>query len=374
LNSTLGLVPEDRAQRYAECLLAGVVLNVGGRLDSADDRDCGARFACAIILAMIPSDHDLLKASPLPPDFVFSQSSLQAFHDCPRRFWLTYIEAVPWPALEAIPVQEYERNLRLGATFHRLVERAESGIDENLVGVDLENPLSQWYSAYQNHRPRDLPVEHLEIERTLAIPLLPMPANPSESTGEDAEGYQGKPLNRSDLPSYFLAAKYDLIAAEKDGPVVIIDWKTNRSRSQPSHLAQRLQTAVYPFVLAEASSALAWGPVKPKQIEMRYWFVAEPTQPVCFQYDTQRHEANRERLRSLIAHIVSGQSEPDYPKVPDTEGNRKRLCAYCSFRSRCNRGVHPGILSDIGPDLELELPATESLPGFTLEDIDELSF
>lgn len=43
---------------------------------------------------------------PLLPDtFAFSQSSLQAFADCARRFWLAYVQQLPWPAIEAAPVE-----------------------------------------------------------------------------------------------------------------------------------------------------------------------------------------------------------------------------------------------------------------------------
>ena len=65
----------------------------------------------------------------LPETFAFSQSSLQAFTDCPRRFWLAYVEQLPWPAVEASPVQEYEEHMRQGALFHRLIERAEIGME-----------------------------------------------------------------------------------------------------------------------------------------------------------------------------------------------------------------------------------------------------
>ena len=50
----------------------------------------------------------------LPPTFSFSQSSLQAYEDCPRRFWLAYVEQLPWPAVEASPIREHEALMRLG--------------------------------------------------------------------------------------------------------------------------------------------------------------------------------------------------------------------------------------------------------------------
>ncbi len=79
--------------------------------------------------------------SILPNDFVFSQSNLQAYADCPRRFWLSHVQRLPWPAVEASPVQEYEYVMRLGEAFHRAVQRAEVGIPAELIAAQLEDPL-----------------------------------------------------------------------------------------------------------------------------------------------------------------------------------------------------------------------------------------
>ena len=70
---------------------------------------------------------DLLKSPPgmkseLPPTFTFSQSSLQDYFDCPRRFQLRYIEQVAWPAVETEPMLENERRQQAGLHFHRLVQ------------------------------------------------------------------------------------------------------------------------------------------------------------------------------------------------------------------------------------------------------------
>ena len=39
--------------------------------------------------------------SLLPPDFHFSQRSLQDYVDCRRRFQLRYLQHLAWPAVEA---------------------------------------------------------------------------------------------------------------------------------------------------------------------------------------------------------------------------------------------------------------------------------
>ncbi len=105
----------------------------------------------------------------IPSTFTFSQSCLQAFEDCPRRFWLAFIEQLPWPAVEASPVQEHEALMRQGERFHRLVQRAEIGIDPGAVGAALEAPLADWFAAYGSHRPADLPAQFVEVERVLSI-------------------------------------------------------------------------------------------------------------------------------------------------------------------------------------------------------------
>ena len=177
----------------------------------------------------------------LSPTFAFSQSSLQAFEDCRRRFWLAYVEQLPWPAVEAAPVEEHERLMRLGATFHLLVERAEIGVAPASAAPDpaaLESPLREWFAAYRQSRPADLPTEAVEVEHVLSIPF------PDAPPAGDAPGAR-----------YRLAAKYDLIAAERDGRVVIVDWKTSRARTDPGVLRRRLQSLVYPCLLYTSDAA-----------------------------------------------------------------------------------------------------------------------
>lgn len=291
----------------------------------------------------------------LPSTFSFSQSSLQAYEQCARRFWLAYVERLPWPAVEAAPVQEHEILLRLGSTFHRLVERAEIGIDPQQLGVGLDSPLKEWFRAYLDFRPDDLPTDHVETERVLTIPF-----------GNDEHMFR-------------LAAKYDLIAADSTsdssrGRVMIVDWKTNRRRPDPGGLRRRLQSLVYPYVLVEASATLPFGPLEPEQVEMVYWFTASPMQPVRFTYDRAQHEQNRERLQQLFGQVMAGQSEADFPKVPDSETNRRHICAYCVYRSRCNRGIGAGEVAVLNDPEEFFAVDLEAALEFTLDDVEELAF
>jgi hypothetical protein len=286
----------------------------------------------------------------LPTTFAFSQSSLQAYTDCARRFWLAYVQRLPWPAVEAGPVHIYEQQSRLGSAFHQLLHRAESGLELDLLAQRLSTPLDGWFDAYRRHRPDSLPAQHVETEHVLSIPF-------------------GNPYGR-----YRLAAQYDLIAAEGMGErVVIVDWKTGSRPTRRSTLQWRLQTIVYPFVLVEASSAFPWGPVEPEQVEMVYWFTAAPDSPEIFRYSADQHAANRSKLQQMLSEILSGALEIDFPLAPDTEENRQRLCAYCVYRSRCDRGEVAGVL-DLQEEIEFFAIDLERALEFTLDEVEELAF
>lgn len=284
----------------------------------------------------------------IPPTFTFSQAALQSYVDCPRQFWLAWLKRLPWPATRAMPALENERRMRLGAHFHRLVERVQLGIIDDAEPMPaLEAPLAGWFDAWRQHRPTHLPSAVREVECTLSTPV-----------------------DLGALGQVRLLARYDLIAAEPGRRVVIVDWKTNDRPATEAQLLQRTQSAVYPFVLVEASAGLTWGPVAPDTVEMLYWFAAAPDQPVRLVYDAATHEANRRRLTSLLADIAARREEEEFPLVADTPQNRRRLCRFCLYRSRCDRG-EAGSLADAIDD-ELALDESTVLPS--LDAVEELAF
>ncbi len=296
----------------------------------------------------------------LPPTFAFSQSTLQAYTNCARRFWLAYVQQLPWPAQEASPVQDAERARRLGETFHLLVERAELGMAPETLAAPLEEPLTTWFERYLLHRPSDLPHRS------------PTPGAGEENIVE-IEQVLSLPLTLDDGRSVRLAAKYDLIAIEPGRRAVIIDWKTTEKRPKAESLRFKWQTQVYLYLLVEASAALPWGPLTPDQVEMRYWFTAAPTDPVILRYTEVQHAATGKRLRDTLAAIFAGEHEIDFPKVEDTETNRKRFCGFCVYRSKCNRGTAAGDFHLLEED-EGGFPAEEDALEFTLADIGEMEF
>lgn len=275
----------------------------------------------------------------LPPQFQFTQSNLQDYVDCPRRFDLKYIQALKFPAIEEDPIAEREQRMRQGVAFHHLVYQHHVGVPESfLTQTAIDDPLRTWWENYLQHRPQDLPAQqHAEV--VLSAPLA----------------------------GYRLLAKYDLVAIEPQQRIVIVDWKTSAKRTPPRYLGQRLQSIVYPYLLVVAGAHLNNGePIQPEQIEMRYWFTEHPQEPIHFPYSTEQFQEDEAYLHGLIEEITTRQNFD-----MTTETNR---CKFCVYRSLCERGISAGNVyeledefGDIEDDLDLDL-------GFDFDQIAEVEF
>lgn len=235
-----------------------------------------------------------------------SQSSLQDYADCARRFQLRYLDRLVYPAVETEPALENEKHQQEGETFHRLVQQHLLGIPAEKVGQLANTPnLQRWWDNYLNDK--DLGGLGLHPELTLSAPL----------------------------PPFRLLAKFDLVALLPDGKAIIYDWKTYRKRPKNEFLAIRWQTRVYRALLAKAGSQLNGGqPIAPEKIEMVYWFSDFPTEPARFPYNAAQFKRDWDALEKLAVKISTATS------FPLTDDEQK--CAWCSYRSYCNRGVKAG--------------------------------
>jgi hypothetical protein len=246
-----------------------------------------------------------------PPDFRFSQGSLQDFVDCKHRFLLRYMKRLAWPAIVTEPVIEHERRMYLGAQLHKLIQQHRLGVPETRLRAMISDPeLMLWWEHYLQYGPSDLPdMQHMEI--VLSAPLA----------------------------GYRVMAKYDLLAFDPGRRAVIVDWKTASTPPRYEDLAARLQTKVYPYVLAKSGRELNGDvPVQPDQIEMIYWFSNQPQSPVCFGYEADQYAMDESYLTSLVRQIEDLE-EADFKRTSD-----ERLCRYCVYRSLCERGERAGHL------------------------------
>lgn len=263
---------------------------------------------------------------PLPNTFQFSQSSLQDFDTCPRRFELRYLRQLRWPAIEAEPIQEAERLARLGQDFHRLVQQHLIGIDEDILEKTLteaDPDLKTWWKNYLTHRPAALTDAQIFPELTLSTPL---------------RGYR-------------LTARFDVLALQNDGTFLIVDWKTTHKKPARETLAGQMQTRVYPYVLVAAGTAFNRGmPVDPSAVKMMYWYPQAPDEPETFDYTQNLFQRDEEFLSELIDQIKSTAESGHFPLV-----GSNRPCTYCVYRSFCDRGDRPGLVDDVETEADDEI-------------------
>ena len=249
----------------------------------------------------------------LPKPFSFNQQNLQDYLDCPRRFYLRHILRQDWPAIESEPVKEQEALIRLGEQFHRMVQQLFAGVPQQAIEASISDPdLLNWWQQLIQLDMQSLPGTKFS-EILFSIPF--------ENTR--------------------LAAKYDLIIYQSNLQALIYDWKTSRHLPKEKWLVDRMQTRVYPFVLASLSiqSGTAFQ-LSPNQIEMHYWYPAFPDNEITFPY-SQNQFADDQRYLSATIHEIMQMDESGFSKTEN-----EKLCKYCRYRSLCNRGVSAGDLSE----------------------------
>lgn len=247
---------------------------------------------------------------PLPSDFQFSQSSLQDYFDCARRFELRYILKQKWPALQTEPIMEYEHHMQIGTRFHRLVHQHILGIPDDVLESSIDDPdLLKWWQVFIRHAPlKDLPQPLLPEYRLAAI-------------------FEGQRF----------VAQYDLLSIDIGKSATIIDWKTSSRRTPSSYLQERIQSRLYPFLLMLSGERLNNGTAfKAEQIEMRYWFPIAPDKPEIIDYTKEKHKENKKFFAGLISEIKATQ-DGHFLLTSD-----ERKCKFCEYRSLCERQVKAG--------------------------------
>lgn len=273
----------------------------------------------------------------LPSAFQFSQSKLQDYVDCPRRFQLRYVQSQAWPAVQAEPLLVHESHLERGARFHRLIQRHQLGLDAQLLVDSIEDDpdLQVWWQDY------------------LKFDLV-----------HKASGTRYPEFTLStEIAQVRLVATFDLLIILKEERLLIIDWKTYKSAPRRERLAARLQTRVYPYVVTRAGKALFGGEVIPEKLSLIYWIAGVPDYPLIFDYNAEQLTADHNYLSSLIGEIMNRPASEKWPLTPE-----QSLCRFCEYRSLCDRG------DTAGPVDEWEIAETEDTIAPTLADVEEVGF
>jgi hypothetical protein len=257
-----------------------------------------------------------------PTPFTFSQSSLQDYADCARRFQLRYIDQLSWPAIETEPLLQSEQHQQEGKLFHRLIQQYFLGLPADKLAEHANTTnLERWWKNFISwsknlsaHPDSDM----VRPESTLSMPV----------------------------GNHRLLAKYDLLIMA-DNHARIYDWKTNAKRPREEWLAARWQTRVYRSLLVQAGSHLNAGqPLIPEQIEMVYWFAEFPAEPAIFKYDAKQYKRDWSAIQNVLTEIGSAT---EFPLVED-----EKTCRFCTYRSYCNRGSQAGRLDEGYADLDVD--------------------
>jgi CRISPR/Cas system-associated exonuclease Cas4 (RecB family) len=271
----------------------------------------------------------------LPEDFTFSQSSLQDYLDCPRRFELRYSLKVECPALQGEPYLELERKAEAGRRFHELVFQHQLGLaTSDLLESITDQELNRWMENYlQSEFPQQLPTQRY-LEFTLQ------------------SSFAGKRVT----------AQFDLIAVDPGNQLTIVDWKTSEKRTRSSAIALKIQSRLYPVLAVLAGQSInSSQAVSAHQIQMIYWFPNFPDDPEIITYSVARFEKDIEFLSALIQNICA-LNPGEFPLTSD-----EKRCGFCNYRSVCSRGVTAGNLAEYD---DFDLPGA----GIDINQIEEIEF
>lgn len=275
----------------------------------------------------------------LAPDFTFSQSNLQDYLECPRRFYLRHVRRLLWPNREMSSDSENEKRIIMGQIFHRLVQQKALAIaNEKLQRLVATQPpeIQNWWNTFQ-----------IWWENSLS------------------EGLNGVRLAETSLTCGVaesrLVAKYDLLVIHPSGNVTIYDWKTVTRPINANTITRHVQSRVYPFVLMEAAATLLHGrKITPEQIKMVYWFTADPDHPKRSSYHADQYHADKDYLTHLIKEI-SGREEEDF-----TLTTNEKYCTHCVYRTYCDRRV-------VNEEVETIITDSENLPLLFPDDWEQVN-
>jgi len=269
----------------------------------------------------------------------FSQSNLQDFRECPRRFQLKVVDQISWPAAYLEPLSGLEQATEIGNKFHQLCHQYFSGIDPGTLEISITNPDLK--NMWENF-----------IEFGMEI---------------DAESRYSEIILSSPFLGHHLIAKYDLVIQTPDGKFIIFDWKTSSRKPSRTILSQRFQTFLYPYIFTKAgNSVFKTTQPAPSDISMNYFYPMSSDPEEIFPYSDSLYVENIRVLTNTITEIEDFISSGRvFPLTDNIEE-----CSKCIYRSLCERGVRAGEI-DIFAEIDQE---DLSDIYFDLDDINEIEF
>ncbi len=229
-----------------------------------------------------------------------SQSTLNLWHTCPRKFQHQVLDSLHLPSGSNAQMEQ-------GSRFHLLMQQRELGLDiSDLAASDPQ--LQNWIRGYETNPP---------------LMIL------GDRYPEHTRTFKLQPYN------YILTAIYDLLILGID-QAQILDWKTHNQPLAPAILQSHWQTRLYLYLLAATSNYL------PSEISMSYWFANTGT-TVAIAYNSQDHNQTEQELSQILSSMAEAEQVNYFPQLP--QGSL--TCNHCEFKYRCERSqiVNLGAIS-----------------------------
>lgn len=277
----------------------------------------------------------------LPSHFSFTQTNLQDYVDCRYRFYLRHYLNNKWPALISEDALAFEQRGQSGARFHRIVEQFLTGLPQTHLDAMVAADPDPWVSSSWGYFLEEMPPQ---LDGKLYV----------------------ETLHSAALFGQRVKAKYDVIQIHPNGTITIYDWKTARPPGRQSHLAARIQTRLYRFLIVHTGAELiGQSTLAPDQIEMVYWYAGHPAQSIRFPYNQKQFEHDQVYFSDLFGEIGS-LSIDEFHRTEDASH-----CRFCIYRSHCDRGARAGDWDDFeGSEMD-QLLASGDLD---FDQIGEISF
>ena len=226
-------------------------------------------------------------------NFLYTQSSIGTFMQCPLKFRYRYFEG-----LYGSDDDSLKESFEKGSRFHLLAERYFKEIDTEGEYIQ-DGDLKELFYKLKEKYPLETNCRYLSEydirERSEKIRLM---------------------------------ARYDLIISRPNNRIQIVDFKTNKKRLSQESIEDSLQTKIYLYLLKENFKYVFENIRKIKNIEMVYYQTEYSEENFVVKYDDESHEKNKSFLTKTLENIESF----DFMGYEKTQVNH---CKVCEFKIFC---------------------------------------
>lgn len=232
----------------------------------------------------------------------FSQTQIQDYLFCPRRYFLSHIQKITWPEPVSPSFEKIEESNRQGKAFHLFINRLIQGVSyKELISQVYETDLNQWLKNFKKYNP--LP-DNAKIFSEIEISAI--------------------------FAEILWIGYMDAVAFLPD-KIQIFDWKTSRRVGDPKVLLNSPQTRLYCFLMMQNHQNFLnfSGNISPDQIEMVYWYARFPSDPIHLQYSAELYDKDLVYFKDM-AEKLCYDDRANYPQTL-----QQNNCRFCRFQTFC---------------------------------------